>query len=40
MEDIGVSLTECNQPKGLKLKMRGYELRSGAYWQGFISKKA
>jgi len=40
MEETGVSLTECRQPKGLKLKMRWYELRSGAYWQSFISKKA
>jgi hypothetical protein len=29
----GVSVIAISQPKGIKLKMRGYKLRSGVYWQ-------
>jgi len=32
MKWVWVNVIECIQPKGVKVKMRGHKLRSGAYW--------
>ena len=39
MELVGIGIIEHSQPKGIKLKMRGHELRTGVYWQGALKQK-
>jgi hypothetical protein len=35
-----VSIGECNQPKGIKLEIRQWKLRSGVSWQGTLKQKS
>jgi hypothetical protein len=39
MELVVIGIIKHSQPKGTKLKMRGYELRSGMYWQGALEQR-
>jgi hypothetical protein len=38
MKRVWVNVIECIEPKGVKMKMRGHKLRSGAYWQEMLRK--
>lgn len=38
MEWVGVNVVQHSQPKGFKVKMRGYKLRNDVYWQGVVQK--
>jgi hypothetical protein len=38
MKWLWISIIKCIQPQGVKVKMRGHKLRSGAYWQGMLRK--
>jgi len=39
MELVVTGIIEHSQPKGIKLKMKGHELRSGIYWQGALEQR-
>jgi len=39
MKLVGIGIIEHSQPKSIKLKMRGHELRSGIYWQGALEQR-
>jgi len=39
MEYVEISVIECNQPKCVKRKLRGYKVRSDVYWGGTLEKK-
>jgi len=39
MELVGIGMIEHSQPKVIKLKRRGHELRTGIYWQGALKQR-
>jgi len=39
MELVGIGIIEHGQPKVIKLKMWGHELRTDIYWQGALKQR-
>jgi hypothetical protein len=39
MKWVGIGVIEHSHPQGVKLKMRGRELKTGVYWYGVLKQK-